>query len=113
MAKKKFTQLPIASTLDGSEIVALVQDGTSKQSTVQEISGLSGVSLKRGGNWNWAANSNAFPVSADDFTFYLTEDNRGVPGDGVAGDGIYIEADTLMMSRVPGASTAAQYKFSW
>jgi len=37
MAKKKFTQLPVADALTGEEIIALVQGGASKQTTVQEV----------------------------------------------------------------------------
>lgn len=40
MAKKKFTQLAIADTLTGDEILALVQDGESKQSTASDIAAL-------------------------------------------------------------------------
>jgi hypothetical protein len=38
MAKKKFTELPAATTpLDGTEIIAIVQDGVSKQTTVSDV----------------------------------------------------------------------------
>lgn len=40
MAKKKFTQLPVADALTGDEIVAVVQSGTSKQTTAQDIADL-------------------------------------------------------------------------
>lgn len=37
MAKKKFTQLPVADALTGDEVLAVVQDGTSKQTTAQDV----------------------------------------------------------------------------
>jgi len=37
MAKKKFTQLPVADTLTGAEIFALVQGGVSKQAALDEL----------------------------------------------------------------------------
>lgn len=42
MAKKKFTQLPAAGALTGTEIVAVVQSGVSKQTTAQAIANLGG-----------------------------------------------------------------------
>ena len=37
MAQKKFTQLPAASSLDGTEILAAVQGGSSARSTAQDV----------------------------------------------------------------------------
>lgn len=40
MGRKKFTELPAADALTGVEIVAVVQDGVSKQTTAQDIADL-------------------------------------------------------------------------
>lgn len=37
MARKKFTQLPLADTITGAEIMAIVQDGVSKQAQVSAV----------------------------------------------------------------------------
>jgi hypothetical protein len=62
MARKKFTQLPVAGTLAGDEIVAIVQDGVSKQSTAQDIAdlGSGGVEHWRG---SYDASVDAYPSS--------------------------------------------------
>jgi hypothetical protein len=41
MAQKKFTQLPAASALDGTEILAAVQGGVSVRTTTQDAANLS------------------------------------------------------------------------
>jgi hypothetical protein len=38
MAKKKFTQLPAADSLSGTEVIAVVQDGVSKKATISQVS---------------------------------------------------------------------------
>jgi len=42
MANKKITQLPSAGTLDGTEIVPLVKNGITSQTTTQDIADLGG-----------------------------------------------------------------------
>lgn len=37
MAKKKFTELPAADTLSGTEIIAIVQEGESRRTTVSAV----------------------------------------------------------------------------
>jgi hypothetical protein len=42
MANKKISELPLAGTLDGTEKVEIVQSGTNKQTTTQDIADLGG-----------------------------------------------------------------------
>jgi len=44
MAKKKISQLPAGSALTGLEIVPIVQTGTTKQITAQDIANLGNAS---------------------------------------------------------------------
>lgn len=46
MAQKKFTALPAADPVDGSEIAAIVQAGVSKRITLQEIADFGGGSVQ-------------------------------------------------------------------
>ena len=75
---KKYTQLPPADALDGTEILAVVQDGESVQTTTQDIANLAGV----GGAVtvaNWSFPAGAFPTSAN--VLYIATADHGVIGD--------------------------------
>lgn len=65
MARKKFTELPAADALTGSEIVAVVQDGASKQSTVQDIANLAPGGGSGQAYWRGAydASGNTYPAA--------------------------------------------------
>lgn len=45
MAQKKFTQLPAAGTLDGTEIAAVVKSGVSSQTTTGSIANIGSVDI--------------------------------------------------------------------
>lgn len=57
-----------------------------------------------GGEWNFATNSYAFPISATAGRYYYTTDDHGVPG-----DNDYVPAGTLMVAKVSGANSFSQY----
>lgn len=75
---KKYTQLPAGGSLTGTEILAVVQDGDSVQTTVQDIADLvtpsSSLTVT---NWNFPAG--AFPTS--DGALYIATADHGVIGD--------------------------------
>lgn len=56
---KKITQLPVASTLDGSEQFEVVQGGTSKQTTAAAIASTSSPSLT-----DWDMSTEEFPSNS-------------------------------------------------
>lgn len=77
MAKKKFTQLPVADALDGSEILAIVQDGVSKQTTANQLS--SG-GFSAFGEWDFATSGPSpgdFPT--DQTRIYVITDDSVYP----------------------------------
>lgn len=82
MARKKFTQLPAADTLTGSEIIAVVQDGVSKQSTTQDVADLGGGG---GGFEHWRG---AYDASGD--TYPAAGTGSGAAGAIRAGDHYYL-----------------------
>lgn len=63
-----------------------------------------------GGMWNWAAHSNNLPGAGDNVIAgktWLTEDDRGVPG-----DPNYYPAETLMVAKIDGASSFDEFSFN-
>lgn len=66
MARKKFTQLPAADALTGPEIVAIVQDGESRQTTVSAIATGGAFSFLE---WNFATSG----ASPGDYPTDLTK----------------------------------------
>jgi hypothetical protein len=79
----KFSTLPTAAALDGSEIVALVQAGASVQSTAQDIADLGGIGLGDPGAdrivfWDDSAGAYAYLNPARGLTINGT-DLRGQP----------------------------------
>lgn len=84
MARKKFTQLPAADTpLSGDEIIAIVQDGVSKQATTQDIADLGGGGGGGTEHWRGAYNAsgNTYPEAGS---------GSGVGGAIQAGDHYYL-----------------------
>lgn len=60
-----------------------------------------------GGLWNWADNGNALPTDVREGRIWVTEDDRGVPG-----DADYFPAGTLMTALVDGATTISDFNFN-
>lgn len=60
-----------------------------------------------GGYWNWAAHGNALPTDVRDGRVWLTEDDRGVPG-----DPNYYPADTLMIATSDDADDFNDFTFN-
>lgn len=105
MAKKKFTELPAATTpLTGDEIIAIVQGGVSKQTTVDDLPGGGTVDSVVGGqNIAVDATDPANPIVA--FTGTLTETQGGTAQTVYAtGDMIYANAPNNLAKRNIGAS---------
>jgi hypothetical protein len=73
---KKFSELPAADTLTGTEIIAIVQGGVSKKSTVDDVAAMapSGITIA-----NWAFPGDAFPTSAN--VLYIATADHGTIGD--------------------------------
>lgn len=91
MAQKKFTQLPTADPLDGTEIYAIVQGGVSKK-----VTGSSG-SLWQG---VWAFPAGVFPTSTKAGQQWYTD------AEYTADDGFTYSEGTLLISKAAGTGTA-------
>src|SRR5687767_12925467 len=108
MAKKKFTELPAATTpLAGTEIIAIVQGGVSKQTTVDDLpaGGVGGTVDSVVGGQNIAVDSTdpANPIVS--FTSTLTETQGGTAQSSYAqGDIIYAVAVDNLGKRNIGAN---------
>lgn len=71
MAQKKFTELPTASTLDGTEIYAVVQGGVSKKTTGDNISSWQG---------EWTFPANAYPTATRGGQIWFIDDFYTIGG---------------------------------
>lgn len=77
MARKKFTQLPAADALGGSEIVAIVQDGVSKRTTVSAIATGGASSFLE---WDFGTSgTNPGDYPTDESKIYITTDESVYP----------------------------------
>lgn len=102
MANKKISQLPVASTPSGTELVEIVQLGVNKQTTLDQIGGSGG--LKWGGLWTFASNGGAFPAATLAGTLYISTDDHGS-----IGDADYAPANTWFVSKIDGADVYSEY----
>lgn len=73
MAKKKFTELPEADALTGSEILAIVQGGVSKRTTVDDLPATAAGSSFL--EWSFSANGGNYPTTGR--TVYVSIDEDG------------------------------------
>jgi hypothetical protein len=74
---KKFSELPAADSLTGTEIIAIVQGGVSKKSTVDEVAAMAppgGITIA-----DWSFPAGAFPASAN--VLYIATADHGTIGD--------------------------------
>ena len=77
MARKKFTELPAADTLSGTEIIAIVQEGESRRTTVSAVATGGAVSFLE---WDFAT-SGVSPgdYPTDETKIYITTDESVYP----------------------------------
>lgn len=74
MAKKKFTQLPLAEDFTGDEIIAIVQDGESRQATSDQIAAMaSGIGIAL---WSFTVEG-GYPT--DPNKLYIVTDSSVLP----------------------------------
>lgn len=98
MAQKKFTQLTAAGALDGTEVTAVVQSGTSKQTTAIAIA----KTLYQAG---YAFPGNALPTSWPVGGFgYATADRYSI------GNPEYVPSGSLIF-RISSGTSFSDFKF--
>lgn len=95
---KKFSELPAATTIEGTEILAVVQGGVSKKITAQELSVLS-LTIS-----NWAFPAGAFPTSAN-VLYIATADH------GTFGDADFVASGTWFVANTPTPSAYADFNY--
>jgi hypothetical protein len=69
-----------------------------------DFENIGGASLRDGGLWTFADNSNNFPTATHSSTLYITTDSHGSPG-----DADYVPAGSWMISKIDGANEFSEY----
>lgn len=98
---KKVTELPIASALDGTEAIPVVQGGVSKRTTTQQIADLGGGGFTV---TNWSFPSGAFPTS--DGALYIATADHGSPG-----DSDYVPSGTWFVANTASPSGYSDFNY--
>lgn len=95
---KKFSELPTASAIEGTEILAIVQDGVSKKVTASNIAALSLTVT------TWAFPGGLFPDSAN-VLYIATADHGSI------GDPDYVPSGTWFVANTSSPSGYSDFNY--